>query len=156
ITRLRTRVVELESEKAKFEVEAQQLHSRCRKMEDRTAEHVLDLIVDRVGQSEWAKTKHLVTDASAAATNGGQQPDFETKAVPARFASVSSISVSHPEASDIRAEFNELLHQVIAKRDEDLERMQVLADAWRADAHKTSRANESKAWNTSTRGIQTI
>ncbi|KAI7828418.1 hypothetical protein BX661DRAFT_205225 [Kickxella alabastrina] len=156
ITRLRTRVVELESEKAKFEVEAQQLHSRCRKMEDRTAEHVLDLIVDRVGQSEWAKTKHLMTDASTAATNGGQQPDFEAKAVPARFASVSSISVSHPEASDIRAEFNELLHQVIAKRDEDLERMQVLADAWRADAHKTSRANESKAWNTSTRGIQTI
>ncbi|KAJ1895522.1 hypothetical protein LPJ66_004541 [Kickxella alabastrina] len=156
ITRLRTRVVELESEKAKFEVEAQQLHSRCRKMEDRTAEHVLDLIVDRVGQSEWARAKHLVTDASAAATNGGRQPDFEAKAVPARFASVSSISVSHPEASDIRAEFNELLHQVIAKRDEDLERMQVLADAWRADAHKTSRANESKAWNTSTRGIQTI
>ncbi|KAJ2227862.1 hypothetical protein IWW45_006842, partial [Coemansia sp. RSA 485] len=156
ISRLRIRVVELEADKARYEAEADQLRAKCREMGDRTAEHVLDLIVNRVGESPWAQEKRTSTDtAVAAASAEGQSAEAGNK-VPARFANASRISVSHPEAGDIRAEFNELLHQVISRRDEDIERMQALTDAWRADARKAARANEAKAWSTSSRGIQTV
>ncbi|KAJ2886374.1 hypothetical protein FB639_001589, partial [Coemansia asiatica] len=156
ISRLRTRVVELEMEKTRYEAEADQLRAKCRKMGDRTAGHVLDLIVNRVGTSAWTQEKRTGTD-TATTTAEDQSSSAETGSrVPARFANASRISISHPEASDIRTEFNELLHQVISRRDEDIERMQALADAWRADARKAARASEAKAWNTSSRGIQTV
>ncbi|KAJ2722104.1 hypothetical protein GGI07_003546 [Coemansia sp. Benny D115] len=173
ISRLRIRVAELESEKARYEVEAQQLRKKCREMDDKTAKHVLDMIVERIGKSDWAKLREIAPAPAPAsdppagldapsladATNStaaSDKPANSATKLPARFASVSSVSVSHPEAADIRAEFNELLHHVITKRDEDIERMQALADAWRADSYKASRANEARAWNTSSRGIQTM
>ncbi|KAJ2599483.1 hypothetical protein GGF39_002202 [Coemansia sp. RSA 1721] len=156
ISRLRIRVVELEADKARYEAEADQLRAKCREMGDRTAEHVLDLIVNRVGQSPWAQEKRTSTDTAAAAASAEGQSAEAGNRVPARFANASRISISHPEAGDIRAEFNELLHQVISRRDEDIERMQALTDAWRADARKAARANEAKAWSTSSRGIQTV
>ncbi|KAJ1854274.1 hypothetical protein LPJ73_002503, partial [Coemansia sp. RSA 2703] len=154
ISRLRARVLELEAEKKKYETETERLRAECRRVGDQTAEQVLGLIVDRVGASEWAKSKQISTDT--ASDSASSQADSESSRMPARFANVSKVSVSHPEAGDIRAEFNELMHQVIARRDEDVERMKALADAWRADARKTARAADAKAWNTSTRGIQTI
>ncbi|KAJ2786792.1 hypothetical protein GGI15_001247 [Coemansia interrupta] len=154
ISRLRTRVLELEAEKERYEIESDRLRSECRRIGDLTAEKVLGLIVDRIGTSEWARSKHTATDT--AGDSASSQTDSESSKMPARFANVSRVAISHPEAGDIRAEFNELMHQVIARRDEDVERMKAVADAWRADARKTSRAAEAKAWNTSTRGIQTI
>ncbi|KAJ1801800.1 hypothetical protein LPJ75_006393, partial [Coemansia sp. RSA 2598] len=157
ISRLRARVAELERERTRYEAEADQLRAKCREMGDRTAEHVLDLIVNRVGTSAWAQEKRASADMGTATAEDHQQQSIEAgNKVPARFANASRISISHPEASDIRAEFNELLHQVISRRDEDVERMQALADAWRADARKAARAGEEKTWNTSSRGIQTV
>ncbi|KAJ1719536.1 hypothetical protein LPJ53_005714 [Coemansia erecta] len=154
ISRLRTRVLELEAEKRKHEIESDRLRSECRRIGDLTAEKVLGLIVERIGTSDWARSKQTATDT--ASDSASSQADSESSKMPARFANVSKVAISHPEAGDIRAEFNELMHQVIARRDEDVERLKAVADAWRADAQKTARAAEAKAWNTSTRGIQTI
>ncbi|KAJ1944194.1 hypothetical protein EC988_006045, partial [Linderina pennispora] len=74
---------------------------------------------------------------------------------PSKFAQLTAIPVSHPQAAEIRAEFNELLHQVIARRDQDIERIQALADQMRGDARDAAQASESRVWNTSTRGVQT-
>ncbi|KAJ2352723.1 hypothetical protein GGH92_001105, partial [Coemansia sp. RSA 2673] len=158
ISRLRTKVVQLEDEKAACESEAGELRKRCREMEDTNAEKVLRLIVDRVGAGDFARQNMTVpasTEAEAATGRINDEPK-SAAALPAKFAALGSVSVSHPEAGEIRAEFNELLHQIIARRDEDIERIQALADAWRADARKASQANERKTWNMATRGIQTM
>ncbi|KAJ2058432.1 hypothetical protein GGI17_005035 [Coemansia sp. S146] len=158
ISRLRTKVVQLEDEKAARESEASELRKRCREMEDTTAEKVLRLIVDRVGAGDFARQNMAVpasTEAEAAADRTIDEPK-SAATLPAKFAALGSVSVSHPEAGEIRAEFNELLHQIIARRDEDIERIQALADVWRADARKASQANERKTWNMATRGIQTM
>ncbi|KAI9506156.1 hypothetical protein BX070DRAFT_219422 [Coemansia spiralis] len=145
ISSLRAKVVRLESEKIMRENEARKLSVRCRELENRTAEQALQLIVDRVGKQEWAKNRTI---------DNIKEEEQDLKSSP-RFASMSTVSISHPEAGDIRAEFNELLHQIIARRDEDIERMQALVDAWRDDACRASHANELRTWNTSTRGTQT-
>ncbi|KAJ2319434.1 hypothetical protein IWW52_001969 [Coemansia sp. RSA 2704] len=154
ISRLREQVVRLEREKNTHEEEAGELRRRCRKLEDRTAEQVLQLIVERVGKREWEKQRVAAADQTAEASMAtpGTTPDTEPR-IPARFSSM--VAVSHPEASDIRAEFNELMRQIIARRDEDSERLQALADVWRTNAHHASNANELRAWNTSSRGTQT-
>ncbi|KAJ1738734.1 hypothetical protein LPJ68_005301 [Coemansia sp. RSA 1086] len=158
ISRLREHVVRLEREKSNFEDEAQALRKRCREIEDRTSEQVLQLIVNRVGKREWEKQRAAKADlnavAEASVATPASSPDTDPK-LPARFASISAVEVSHPEASDIRSEFNELLHQIISRRDEDIDRIQALADAWRTDARKASHASELRAWNTSSRGTQT-
>ncbi|KAJ2451262.1 hypothetical protein EV183_003716 [Coemansia sp. RSA 2336] len=158
ISRLREHVVHLEREKSAFEDEAQMLRKRCREIEDRTSEQVLQLIVNRVGKREWEKQRAVKTDlnavAEASVATPASSPDTDPK-LPARFASISAVEVSHPEASDIRSEFNELLHRIISRRDEDIDRIQALADAWRSDARKASHASELHAWNTSSRGTQT-
>ncbi|KAJ2488697.1 hypothetical protein IWW37_004601 [Coemansia sp. RSA 2050] len=147
ISRLRAKVVQLEDEKAACESEAIILRKRCRETEDTTAETVLRLIVDRIGAGDFAR-HNTAAPAPTEAESAGRAA--------AKFATLGSVSVSHPEAGEIRAEFNGLLHQIIARRDEDIERIQALADAWRADARKASQANERKAWNMATRGIQTM
>ncbi|KAI8322454.1 hypothetical protein GQ54DRAFT_339308 [Martensiomyces pterosporus] len=172
IARLRTKITQLEKEKAACEDEARALWRRCHEAENQAAEQVLQLIVQRVGKSDWAQKllpdgmKRSATEPAnrssmeanekrgegAAATGGEAKP----RAVPSKFASLSAISMSHPQANEIRAEFNELLHQVISRRDEDLERIQALADALRVDARQAAQANEFKAWNTATRGVQTM
>ncbi|KAJ2745016.1 hypothetical protein GGI20_002509 [Coemansia sp. BCRC 34301] len=161
ISHLRAKVVQLEDEKAACENEARGLRKRCREMEDTTAEKVLRLIVDRVGTGDLAR-QAMVASTSAEAVVETNQLDDECKPaaaattiMPTKFAVLGSVSVSHPEAGEIRAEFNELLHQIIARRDEDIERIQALADAWRDDARRASLANERKAWSMATRGIQT-
>ncbi|KAJ2030878.1 hypothetical protein IWW57_000970, partial [Coemansia sp. S610] len=147
ISRLRAKVVQLEDEKAACESEASILRKRCRETEDTTAEKVLRLIVDRVGAGDFAR-QNTAVPAPTETESAGRAA--------AKFAALGSVSVSHPEAGEIRAEFNELLHQIIARRDEDIERIQSLADAWRADARKASQANDRKTWNMATRGIQTM
>ncbi|KAJ2349771.1 hypothetical protein GGF43_004367 [Coemansia sp. RSA 2618] len=159
ISRLREQVLRLEREKSSFEEEATELRTRCRKMEDRTAEQVLQLIVDRVGKREWEKQRTFKDETSASAvasvaTPASTPPDSEPK-MPARFSSIGAVNISHPEASDIRVEFNELMHQIISRRDEDIERVQALADAWRSDARRASHVNELRVWNSSSRGTQT-
>ncbi|KAJ2365389.1 hypothetical protein IW150_006225, partial [Coemansia sp. RSA 2607] len=100
ISRLRARVLELEAEKKKYETETERLRAECRRVGDQTAEQVLGLIVDRVGASEWAKSKQISTDT--ASDSASSQADSESSRMPARFANVSKVSVSHPEAGDIR------------------------------------------------------
>ncbi|KAJ2450128.1 hypothetical protein GGF42_004569, partial [Coemansia sp. RSA 2424] len=160
ISRLRAKIAQLESEKAACESEASGLRKRCREMEDTTAEKVLRLIVDRVGAGDLArKAVAASTTTAAEAEMEADQPDDGSKpaaVLPKKFAALGSVAISHPEAGEIRAEFNGLLHQIIARRDEDIERIQALADAWRADARKASQANERKAWSMATRGIQTM
>ncbi|KAJ1731140.1 hypothetical protein LPJ61_002683 [Coemansia biformis] len=170
ISRLRNRIVQLEGEKATFEAEVVALRQRCREMESQNAEQVMQLIVERVGKRDWEKHRCASTVAGgpAAALDSGTAAAPAATAAEAsstastdpkmlsRFSSFGTVSISHPEASDIRAEFNELMHQLIARRDEDIDRVQALADAWRADAHRALRANELRAWCTGTRGTQTI
>ncbi|KAJ2468018.1 hypothetical protein GGI02_003828 [Coemansia sp. RSA 2322] len=154
ISGLRVKVVQLEGEKAASETEASTLRRRCRELEDATAERALKLIVERVGASDRAKV-HTADSACALDSDAtpADQPASESK--PAKFAALGSMAISHPEAGEIRAEFNELLHQIIARRDEDIERIQALADGWRSDARKAMHASERKAWSMATRGIQT-
>ncbi|KAJ2662825.1 hypothetical protein IW148_002739 [Coemansia sp. RSA 1199] len=158
ISRLREQVVKLEREKSSYEEEASELRMHCRKMEDRTSEQVLQLIVDRVGKREWEKHRASSDEPSSAAeasvATPASTPDSEPK-MPARFSSLGAVTISHPEASDIRAEFNELMYQIIARRDEDIERIQTLADAWRSDARRALNVNELRAWNSSSRSTQT-
>ncbi|KAJ2610542.1 hypothetical protein H4S08_003575 [Coemansia sp. RSA 1365] len=150
ISRLRGSVVRLEQEKESCEKEIDALRQRCRDAEDQSAMQVLELIVDRIGKRNFEKQRANSSALSDTAFTSTQEPK-----VPARFASVGPIAVSHPEAADIRAEFNALLHQVISRRDEDIERMQALVDAWRTDAHKATYANEQRSWNSGSRSTQT-
>ncbi|KAJ2159323.1 hypothetical protein GGF46_003115 [Coemansia sp. RSA 552] len=136
ISRLREKVIRLESEKGACEEEADVLRRRCRQMEDRTTEQVLQLIVERTGKRDWERQS-------------------APEKAPERAGAVSAVAVSHPEAGDIRAEFNELMHSVISRRDEDIERVQALADAWRDDARRAARDGELRIWNTGSRGTQT-
>ncbi|KAJ2520079.1 hypothetical protein GGH20_004490, partial [Coemansia sp. RSA 1937] len=158
ISRLREQVVKLEREKSLYEEEASELRAHCRKMEDRTSEQVLQLIVDRVGKREWEKHRASSDESSAvpeaSVATPASTPDPEPK-MPARFSSLGAVTISHPEASDIRAEFNELMYQIIARRDEDIERIQTLADAWRSDARRALNVNELRVWNSSSRSTQT-
>ncbi|KAJ2083454.1 hypothetical protein H4R24_000834 [Coemansia sp. RSA 988] len=150
ISRLRENVVRLEREKESCDKEIDMLRQRCRDAEDQSATQVLQLIVDRIGKRSFEKQRadsNVSSDIASASTQ-----EFK---MPARFAAVGSVAVSHPEAADIRAEFNALLHQVIARRDEDIERMQALVDVWRADAHKATHANEQRSWNSGSRSTQT-
>ncbi|KAJ2521043.1 hypothetical protein H4217_001643 [Coemansia sp. RSA 1939] len=156
ITRLRTKVVSLENEKKVCEEEVQQAQARCRKAESQNIKQVLQLIVGRVGKREWEKN-HLSDDLSKKTAVGVPSNDGadEPAPQPKSLATASTVAISHPEAGDIRAEFNELLHQIITRRDEDIERIQALADAWRIDARKALQLNEQRIWNTCTRGTQT-
>ncbi|KAJ2510674.1 hypothetical protein GGI11_005397 [Coemansia sp. RSA 2049] len=156
ITRLRTKVVSLENEKKVCEEEVQQAQARCREAESQNIKQVLQLIVGRVGKREWEKTR-LSDDLSKKTAVGVPSNDGtdEPAPQPRSLATASTVTISHPEAGDIRAEFNELLHQVITRRDEDIERIQALADAWRIDARKALQLNEQRIWNTCTRGTQT-
>ncbi|KAJ2764907.1 hypothetical protein IWQ57_004990, partial [Coemansia nantahalensis] len=121
---------------------------------------------------DWEKRRDAAAAAAAAesasavdrapATHPAEAAAVETSStaaadpkMPPRFSSFGAVAICHPEASDIRAEFNELMHQVISRRDEDIERMRTLADAWRADAQRALRANELRAWSMGTRGTQT-
>ncbi|KAJ1905283.1 hypothetical protein LPJ81_002012, partial [Coemansia sp. IMI 209127] len=162
ISRLRTKVVRLENEKTMREEEARKLDARCRELENISAEQVLQLIVDRVGKRE-PETNCQSDDSPsainvAAQTNGNiDRSSMHSSALRSKHASMgSTVTISHPEAGDIRAEFNELLHQIIARRDEDIERIQAVADAWRIDARKAVHSNEQRIWNTCTRGTQTV
>ncbi|KAJ1798737.1 hypothetical protein LPJ59_002303, partial [Coemansia sp. RSA 2399] len=162
ISRLRTKVVRLENEKTMREEEARKLDARCRELENISAEQVLQLIVDRVGKREPETNRQSDDSPSAinvaAQTNGNMdRSSMHSSALRSKHASMSStVTISHPEAGDIRAEFNELLHQIIARRDEDIERIQAVADAWRIDARKAVHSNEQRIWNTCTRGTQTV
>ncbi|KAJ2555352.1 hypothetical protein EV175_002290, partial [Coemansia sp. RSA 1933] len=162
ISRLRAKVVGLEDEKARREEEARRLDARCRELENQNAEQVLQLIVDRIGKREL-ETKRMSDNppngALATSSQASDSPDGSLStesALRSRHVSMNStVTISHPEAGDIRTEFNELLHQIIARRDEDIERIQAVADAWRVDARKALQSNEQRRWNTCTRGTQT-
>ncbi|KAJ1944521.1 hypothetical protein FBU59_002577, partial [Linderina macrospora] len=149
ITRMREKVQLAEQEKARYEQEAKDLWDRCRQAESKTADQVLTQIVDRLGSADWAKLRH-----SSPSTPPEDMPQLPAP-LPSKFVPLSAISISHPQAAEIRAEFNELLHQVIARRDEDIVRIQAVADAMRGDARKALKAANARAWNTSTRGVQT-
>ncbi|KAJ2683821.1 hypothetical protein H4R19_006953 [Coemansia spiralis] len=154
ISRLRARVVQLESEKAAFETEAGTLRQRCRELEGESAEQAVQLIVERIGKRDWERRRDAAEATAPAAETSSTASADPTP--PSQFSSAGTVAICHPEASDIRAEFNELLHQVIGRRDEDIERMRALADAWRADARRALRANELRTWNSGTRGTQTV
>ncbi|KAJ2657066.1 hypothetical protein IWW48_004717 [Coemansia sp. RSA 1200] len=156
ITRLRTKVVSLENEKKVCEEEVQQAQARCREAESQNIKQILQLIVGRVGKREWEKTRlsddlSKKTAVDVPPNDGTDEPASQLR----NLATASTVTISHPEAGDIRAEFNELLHQIIMRRDEDIERIQALADAWRIDARKALQLNEQRIWNTCTRGTQT-
>lgn len=157
---LREKVVQLENERAEYEEEANKMRRRCREMENNTAERVLQHIVDQVGKRSLSSTRNSLSPykdkVADERTDSAPTTTTSSSSSPSRFAAVSAITISHPEAGDIRSEFNELLNQIISRRDEDIERLQTLADAWRESARKSYQYNERKTWNRSTRGIQTV
>ncbi|KAJ2392085.1 hypothetical protein GGI23_005295, partial [Coemansia sp. RSA 2559] len=109
ISRLRTKVVKLENEKTMREEEARKLDARCRELENVSAEQVLQLIVDRVGKRELETSRQ--SDDSLGAinvdvqTNGSvDRSSMHASALRPKHPSLgSTMTISHPEAGDIRA-----------------------------------------------------
>ncbi|KAJ2879847.1 hypothetical protein IWW38_006046, partial [Coemansia aciculifera] len=99
ISHLRTKVVQLEGEKAACEGEARGLRKRCREMEDTTAENVLRLIVDRVGAGD--SSRQATPTATSTSTGTEMEADRQddgasnsaTAALPTKFAALGSVAI---------------------------------------------------------------